>query len=30
MIPGEIIPQTGEIELNAGRTTIRVRVANTG
>ncbi|AOW99335.1 urease subunit beta [Moorena producens PAL-8-15-08-1] len=30
MIPGEIIPQTGEIELNAGRATIRVRVANTG
>jgi len=30
VIPGEIIPQTGEIELNAGRATIRVRVANTG
>lgn len=30
MIPGEIIPQIGEIELNAGRATIRVRVANTG
>ena len=30
MIPGEIIPQIGEIEINAGRATIRVRVANTG
>jgi urease subunit beta len=30
VIPGEIIPQTGEIELNAGRPTLRVRVANTG
>lgn len=30
MIPGEIIPQPGEIELNVGRPTLRVRVANTG
>jgi urease subunit beta len=30
MIPGEIITQTGEIELNAGRTTVTLRVANTG
>jgi urease subunit beta len=30
MIPGEIIVQQGEIELNAGRPTVRLRVANTG
>lgn len=30
MIPGEIIVQDGEIELNAGRPTVQVRVANTG
>jgi urease subunit beta len=30
MIPGEILPQSGEIELNAGRPTIRVKVANAG
>ncbi|MBD2446546.1 urease subunit beta [Nostoc sp. FACHB-152] len=30
MIPGEIIPATGEIELNAGRPTIKLQVANTG
>jgi urease subunit beta len=30
VIPGEIIPQPGEIELNVGRPTLRVRVANTG
>jgi len=30
MIPGEIIPADGEIELNAGRSTIQVEVANTG
>ena len=30
MIPGEIIVQPGEIELNAGRSTLRIRVANTG
>lgn len=30
MIPGEIIPQEGYIELNAGRKTIRVEVANIG
>jgi urease subunit gamma/beta len=28
--PGEIIPADGEIELNAGRTTITLEVANTG
>src|ERR1700746_3142434 len=30
MIPGEIITQPGEIELNAGRATVEVEVANTG
>ncbi|MGE0860023.1 MAG: urease subunit beta [Gammaproteobacteria bacterium] len=30
MIPGEILPADGEIELNAGRPTVTVEVANTG
>lgn len=30
MIPGEIITQPGEIELNVGKLTIRLQVANTG
>lgn len=30
MIPGEVIPADGEIELNAGRQTCSVTVANTG
>lgn len=30
MIPGELHVQPGEIELNAGRLTVRLRVANTG
>jgi urease subunit beta len=30
MIPGEIIPKSGEIELNAGVTQITIEVANTG
>jgi urease subunit beta len=30
MIPGELIAAEGEIELNAGRETVRVSVANTG
>jgi urease subunit beta len=30
MIPGELMVLAGEIELNAGRPTLRVRVANTG
>ncbi|MGL5080159.1 MAG: urease subunit beta [Microcoleaceae cyanobacterium] len=30
MIPGELIIQPGEIELNAGRPTLIVQVANTG
>lgn len=30
MIPGEIIPEKGEIKINQGRPTITVTVANTG
>ena len=30
MIPGEIFCETGDIEINAGRRTLRVTVANTG
>jgi len=30
MIPGEIIPATGAIEINAGRTGVTLSVANTG
>ena len=30
MIPGEVIPEPGEIELNAGRKRITLSVANTG
>jgi urease subunit beta len=30
MIPGELIPADGEIELNAGRPTVTLTVANTG
>ena len=30
MIPGEVITQPGDIELNAGRTAITLTVANTG
>jgi urease subunit beta len=30
MIPGEIVTREGHIELNAGRPTVRVVVANTG
>ncbi|HTS23589.1 MAG TPA: urease subunit beta [Casimicrobiaceae bacterium] len=30
MIPGELIVASGEIELNAGRPSIRLEVANTG
>ncbi len=30
MIPGEVIPVDGDIELNAGRETVTVDVANTG
>lgn len=30
MIPGEIFPAAGEIELNAGQPTIKIEVANSG
>ena len=30
MIPGEVISAAGDIELNAGRRTLRLSVANTG
>jgi urease subunit beta len=30
MIPGEVFPAAGEIELNAGQPTVTVEVANTG
>ncbi len=30
MIPGEVWPRDGDIELNAGRTTLTLAVANTG
>ena len=30
MIPGELLLASGDIELNAGRETVRVKVANTG
>lgn len=30
MIPGEVIPADGDIELNTGRATVTLRVANTG
>jgi len=30
MIPGELFPADGEIELNAGRPTVTLTVANTG
>ena len=30
MIPGEIITAAGDIELNAGRPTVEIEVANTG
>jgi urease subunit beta len=30
MIPGEVFPADGDIELNAGRASITVTVANTG
>jgi len=30
MIPGEIIARDGDIELNAGRSTVEITVANTG
>ncbi len=30
MIPGEIFPAAGDVELNAGRPTVTLTVANTG
>ena len=30
MIPGELFPQDGEIELNAGRRTLRLQIENVG
>ena len=30
MIPGEVITQMGDIELNTGRPTVQLQVANTG
>jgi urease subunit beta len=30
MIPGEVFPRSGEIELNAGRTPVTLSVANAG
>ena len=30
MIPGEILPMAGDIELNAGRAAVEIEVANTG
>jgi len=30
MIPGEIFPEAGELQLNVGRKTVTITVANTG
>jgi len=30
VVPGELLPAAGELELNAGRATVRLRIANTG
>jgi urease subunit beta len=30
MIPGEVLPRAGDIELNAGRATLTLEVSNTG
>ena len=30
MIPGEVVPAEGDLELNAGRETVKLEVANTG
>lgn len=30
MIPGEVFPAEGDLELNAGRETVTLKVANTG
>jgi urease subunit beta len=30
MIPGEMFPEAGDIEINTGRKTVKIKVANTG
>jgi urease subunit beta len=30
MIPGEIFPEPGQLDLNVGRATVRIKVANSG
>jgi urease subunit beta len=30
MIPGELFTQSGDIEINTGRKTVKIKVANTG
>jgi len=30
MIPGEVLPADGELDLNVGRPTVTIKVANTG
>ncbi len=30
MIPGELLPASGELELNVGRATLKIKVANLG
>jgi urease subunit beta len=30
MIPGEMFPEPGELDLNVGRATVMIKVANTG
>jgi urease subunit beta len=30
MIPGEMFPEPGQLDLNVGRATVRIKVANTG
>jgi urease subunit beta len=30
MIPGELLPEPGDVDLNVGRPTLRIKVANTG
>jgi urease subunit beta len=30
VIPGEVLPAAGDIEINVGRATVRLKVANTG
>lgn len=30
MIPGEVFPESGDLEINAGRKTVRLKVSNAG